>query len=322
MRSRPINTNEYCATPIPQSERAAYWTKSVTETLFPLTAEIRDPSRFSGSLRQWDLQTTSLSHFLTDGVFYKRERHHLKRVLDEELLITFALRSEAEFSQNAVALKFKKDEFILQRGNIPYEFGHADANELLVLKVKAGDLGRQVRSVDRFTTLNFDASRGMGRLLLDTLRTLPERLTQTDPLVHRRLGTYLIDLLGLTLEADDRILSSNETTVKRAHLARIEHYIRQNLQERSLSPETIAAGCGISVRYLHDLFNSNGKTVSRWIRELRLKAAHDQISDLSRRETIAEIAYRWGFGDQAQFSRHYKVHFGETPRETRGNVAG
>jgi AraC-like DNA-binding protein len=35
---------------------------------------------------------------------------------------------------------------------------------------------------------------------------------------------------------------------------------------------------------------------------------------------VAEIAYRWGFGDQGQFSRHFKSHFGKTPREVRTEV--
>ena len=35
------------------------------------------------------------------------------------------------------------------------------------------------------------------------------------------------------------------------------------------------------------------------------------------RKSIAEIAYQWGFGDQGQFGRHYRAHFGCTPSEAR-----
>lgn len=311
-------TNLYSTALVPEAERAGYWTRSVTETLFPLSAEIREPSTFNGRLKQWDLETTSLSHFLTEGVRYRRERHHLKRLADEDLLITFALRSDSEFSQGGVSLHCRKDEFIVQRGSLPYEFGHADANELLVLKVKSSDLARHVRSVDRFSTCAFDARRSIGRLLLDTLRSLPGHLAETSPRLHARLGRHVIELVGLALEGDERVVNSAESTVKRAHLGRIERFIRQNLQERSLAPETIAAGCGISIRYLHDLFSRDGMTVGRWIRELRLNAAREELMDPARPETIAEIAHRWGFGDQAQFSRHYKAQFGMTPRDARG----
>jgi AraC-like DNA-binding protein len=312
--------SEYSAAHVPHAERAGYWSQSVTATLFPLSADIREPSRFNGRLRRWDLATTSLSHFLTEGVRYRRERHHLKRIVDEDLLITFALRSGTEFSQGGVSLACKKDQFIVQRGSLPYQFGHADANELLVLKVRSSDLTRHVRSIDRFSTCAFDGGRGIGRLLLDTLRSLPRHLSQSDPRMHARLGSHVVELVGLALEGDERVIASGETTVKRAHLARIERFIRQHLRERGLAPEVIAAGCGISVRYLHDLFSGDGLTIGRWIRQLRLNAAHEQLSDPARRETIAEIAYRWGFSDQAQFSRHFRAQFGVTAREVRGRA--
>ncbi|WP_272001938.1 helix-turn-helix domain-containing protein [Roseovarius sp. ZX-A-9] len=33
--------------------------------------------------------------------------------------------------------------------------------------------------------------------------------------------------------------------------------------------------------------------------------------------TVANIAYKWGFYDQAQFCKHYRARFGCTPTETR-----
>jgi AraC-like DNA-binding protein len=308
---------EYCASAVPRPDRAVYWARSVTETLFPLSADIREPARFDGRLRRWELGALSLSHFVTGGVRYRRERHHLPRLGEEEVLVSFSLRSETRFDQNALSLRFGREEFIIQRGGMPYEFGHAEANELLVLKVKAEDLSRRVRALDRFAPLVFDAGRGVGRLLLDTVRAMPERLAQTDARLHGRLGGTLLELLGLALEGDERVLASGETTVRQAHLGRIEMFIRQNLHRPALSPEVIAAGCGISVRYLHELFSQRGRSVGSWVRELRLLAAREQLCDPSRRETIAEAAYRWGFGDQAQFSRLYRAQFGETPRDTK-----
>lgn len=43
----------------------------------------------------------------------------------------------------------------------------------------------------------------------------------------------------------------------------------------------------------------------------------EMLRDPSCRKSISEIAYRWGFADQAQFSRHYRAQFGKTPSEAR-----
>jgi AraC-like DNA-binding protein len=78
----------------------------------------------------------------------------------------------------------------------------------------------------------------------------------------------------------------------------------------------VADACGISKRYLHELFSDTNKTVSQFIREERLIAARDVIG-ASRHLPMAEIAYRFGFSDQAQFSRLFKALFGLTPTDWR-----
>jgi AraC-like DNA-binding protein len=105
--------------------------------------------------------------------------------------------------------------------------------------------------------------------------------------------------------------------VRAAHLSRIEACVRSCIGDRALDPETIARACGISVRYLHDLFRDADKTLSEWIRDQRLEACCEALGDPAGNQTIAEIAYGWGFSGQAQFSRVFKAQFGVSPRYYR-----
>ncbi|MFC6672241.1 helix-turn-helix domain-containing protein [Marinobacterium aestuariivivens] len=43
----------------------------------------------------------------------------------------------------------------------------------------------------------------------------------------------------------------------------------------------------------------------------------ERYPHLKRQRDPAEIAYRWGFADQAQFCRAFKARFGCTAREAR-----
>jgi len=79
----------------------------------------------------------------------------------------------------------------------------------------------------------------------------------------------------------------------------------------------VARGCEISTRYLHELLRDTNQTLGQWIREQRLEACRDSLKDSNNRQTVAEIAYRWGFGDHAQFSRAFKARFGLSPKEFR-----
>ncbi|WP_019877072.1 helix-turn-helix domain-containing protein [Sporichthya polymorpha] len=93
--------------------------------------------------------------------------------------------------------------------------------------------------------------------------------------------------------------------------ARIEAYLRANLADPALSPETIAAAHFISTRHLHRLFAGTGRTVGQWLRAERLdRARHDLVTG---RGGVAEISRRWGFSDPAVFSRAFKAAYGTAP---------
>ena len=80
---------------------------------------------------------------------------------------------------------------------------------------------------------------------------------------------------------------------------------------------SVAAGCGISVRYLHELLRETNTPLGQWIRDRRLQAAHEDLSDPANTRSIGEIAYARGFADQAQFSRAFRARFGMTASALR-----
>jgi AraC-like DNA-binding protein len=81
--------------------------------------------------------------------------------------------------------------------------------------------------------------------------------------------------------------------------------------------DCIARGCGISTRYLHDLFRDTNQTLGSWISDQRLEACRATLRDQTNRKSVAEIAYRRGFSDQARFSRAFKAQYGVPPKEFR-----
>ena len=129
------------------------------------------------------------------------------------------------------------------------------------------------------------------------------------------MGTQLIDLLAVSLQQHPDALQSSQSAVRDAHLVRIAAHVRRHLCDPELSPERIAQACGISLRYLHQLFKETGQSVSQWIRDLRLQSAHEALSRASRPTSVAQIAYATGFSDHAQFTHAFRKKFGHPPGE-------
>ena len=302
---------------VPPQDRSLHWSNFVSQIFFPLHASFSEPERFYGTIQNWELGEISLSRFHSAPVCYDRDAQHLRGPAEDDLLITFATKSSARFSQSNNLLYCKKDGFFIERSDLPYQFSHPEENELWVLKVPTRMLRTRIRVLDRYFGYVYNSGRGAGALFLDTARTIPLRADELSGVSRDGVGRCLVDLLfsrSKTMSGRSAVAMSS---VRLGHLARVERYVRKHLANHAMTVDDIAAANGISSRYLHKLFKESNTTVGQWIRELRLEAALMDLKDPRHGETVAEIAYRWGFGDQAQFSRHFKSHFGKTPREVR-----
>ncbi|MFC7052557.1 helix-turn-helix domain-containing protein [Hansschlegelia quercus] len=288
--------------------------------IFPLDLSFQDGDRFSGTLRSWDLGSASLIHLQTDAARYVRRNHHVSADSGDHVLVSFSSHSDVGFSQDGVDLLCRKRQFFIEKTHQASDFVQSDFNEVWVLKLPITSLKRYTRSIDPFYSSLFDGDTGVGGLLFDMVRQIPHRYGATNSLAAEGVGQTLMELLVLAVEADERALTSGRSSVQRGHVARIEKFVRQHLGDPDLSPEKIARACNISVRYLHALFQGSGSSVAQWIREMRLESCRTQLCEPHRRESLGEIAYRWGFGDQAQFSRLFKAQFGMTPRDMRAEA--
>lgn len=83
----------------------------------------------------------------------------------------------------------------------------------------------------------------------------------------------------------------------------------------------IARQENLSQRYLQKIFKRQQTTFSACLRQRRLERCRLDLMDPKHAgESIADIAYRWGFTDQATFSRAFSAGFGQTPREARKTI--
>lgn len=295
-----------------------FWDQAISRTYFPLDLTFRPGPAFSGDLDVWTLGAVSISRNVSDALVYRRHRRHLVHERDESYLITVPERSDISFSQDGKDVRCSPGAFLVERSHLPYEFSYGEPNALWVLKVPSAMLRARIGQPERLASLSFDCTRGVGALFVDMIRLTAPRLDAMDGTARDIVGRHLVDLLGLAIEADDRVLGSRASSVQSGHLHRAERFVRSNMAQRPLSPQLIAEHCGISVRYLHQLFETQGATVSGWVRGQRLQMCDEALRDPACRKSISEIAYQWGFLDQAQFSRHYKARFGCTPSDARG----
>jgi len=303
------------------ASRSRHWHEAIASTYFPLDLEFGNPAYFNGELVNWQLGDISISRLQSQALQYRRLPKHLRPERREEFLITVPARSEIQFSQCGREVRCNPGGFIVERSDEPYVFSHAEAADMWVLKVDASALGARIRQPDRFCSYQFDATNGASGLFVDMLHLIPRRYEAMNEEVCTTVGRQLIDLLALALETDERTLTSHGSAVRASHLTRIDAFLRRHLHDPELDPQKVARGCGISVRYLHELLRDTNQTLGQWIRDQRLAAAREKLRDANGGDSIAQVAYRFGFSDHAQFSRAFKAQFGISPKDFRQQQA-
>jgi len=131
------------------------------------------------------------------------------------------------------------------------------------------------------------------------------------PLQIREL---VLSALGVRGAVNDRGINAVRQSV-------VLDMIRRRAGERGLKPADVAGQVGISVRYLHRLLESTGRTFSQHLLEQRLERASAELRNPERRLKIAEIAFASGFSDISHFNRSFRRAFGDTPYGVRVRAA-
>lgn len=99
-------------------------------------------------------------------------------------------------------------------------------------------------------------------------------------------------------------------------LSRARLVIEQNLQG-SITVDDLCRELALSRATLYRLFEPMGG-VRAYLQERRLRrSAEDLTSPLHSKRHIYEIAFDWGFGSEAHFSRAFKRRFGVSPSDAR-----
>ena len=307
----------YATNDIPLHSRRQCWQDIVSKAYFSLDLRFPGGRDFHGSLGVWSLGSLSISRNISNGLLYKRNERHLQSEREECFLITVPELAEIRFEQDGKDVRCRPGAFLIERSHLPYEFSHDDPTALWVLKIPSVVLRARISRPERLATLQFDASRSVGALFVETLRLVGERVAEMDDAGRSIMGKHLVELLAMAIESDERVLVGHSSSVRNGHLHRCEQFIRAHLDDIRLTPQMVADGCGISLRYLHQIFEGEGITVCAHIRNQRLLMCDALLRDPNCRKSISEIAYQWGFADQAQFSRNYRGRFGCTPSEAR-----
>lgn len=243
----------------------------------------------------------------------------VRRGTPEMHRLVIALHGQPRIEQGGRSQELRPGEFAVYDFARPYELAYDSPVELGVFSFPAGTLALPPDALAQLAAVPIRGDAGAGALAAGLLRRVAAEADSYKPASIGRLSTAVPDLVAAALaerldEPDIVLVESQE----RALVLRIHAFIEQHLGDIDLTPPTIAAAHHMSLRQLHRLFETQGTTVSGWVRQRRLERCRLDLTDPAlHARSVSDVAARWGLPDPTHFSRLFRRAYGLPPSEYR-----
>jgi AraC-like DNA-binding protein len=157
----------------------------------------------------------------------------------------------------------------------------------------------------------------LGGLLADHIHSLVARLPGMTVEEAIAASSGVAGMIAACFQPSAATFANARPELQESLSNRIRQHIARNLHKGPLSSDDICVTFHISRASLYRLFGPFGG-VSAYVLNQRLSRVFTALMNpLQNHRKISEIAYEWGFGSEAHFSRAFRKTFGMTPRETR-----
>ncbi|MFB7753591.1 helix-turn-helix domain-containing protein [Streptomyces sp. NPDC056121] len=303
---------------VPDRDKVAYWNDAVSRTLVPMTITPRGDGAFDGRIATDRLGYLQVSTMEADAKQVSRTPALIARSSEALLAVGVQMSGTATFVQDGRRTEVGEGDLVVYDTTRPYSLDYPRRFATHIFQLPRRTLGVSDSEIRQVTGIAIGTADGFGAMLLPFLATLASSPADGyPPAVANRLAGNVVDLFA-TLIAE-RAHPGDTNADARSHLMlRILDHVNRNLGDPDLSPERIAQKHRISVRYLHRLFESEGTTVGRLIRQRRLEECGRELARRGRTApTVSAVAQRWGFVNPAHFSRAFRAVYGVSPREWR-----
>ncbi|WP_305983880.1 helix-turn-helix domain-containing protein [Roseibium sp. MMSF_3544] len=300
-----------------QEDSFAFWREAVCESYVQLECDSEKPENFKGEILLNRLPSISTSFVTGSQQFVKRRRKDVGRANDESFLISLQLEKAGTISQQGREAHLRPGDFALYSSVDRYSLDLPDGFRQLVVQIPRDMLLARIPQADQLTAISVPGDSPFGAIVHDSVTRLISVVDQSGDTLKYSLQDTVVDLFvtGLASLKEMRFELSQP---ERQLLLRADAAIRANFHDPDFDRAALASTLGVSVRRLSEVFRADQRSISAAIRDMRLGRIADDLRDTrNARQSIGEIAFRWGIANQQSLVRGFQARYGESPRSFR-----
>ncbi|MFI9387051.1 helix-turn-helix domain-containing protein [Kutzneria sp. NPDC052558] len=299
-------------------EAADFWRTSMSETFVAVDIDSLADQPFRGGIELGWVGPMMVGRVRSTGQHIRRTQRLVNGAAAEYFQVGVVNSGVARVEQAGRQTILYPGDVVAYDTDRPFDWSFDRDWDVSVFTLPMGAMAAQVDERREFTARRADGRNPLtgltSRFLLDLARTS----TDAPPSLAERLTAHASDLLVTLFSGGLGESDATQGAAQRSLLARVKDHIDQHLADPRLGPQEIAAAANISLRYLHRIFEPEGRSVAQYVRELRLDRCRQDITSPAHiGRAIADIAFGHGFGDLSGFNRAFKARYGVRPSELR-----
>lgn len=285
------------------------------------------PHQHGNKLSNFDIKKMPLAELriydlAIDAITIERRPEDIAQDGIDDFFLTTLTEGSAEITQGENTFDLEPGELAVLSGGTPYSTTYPERSHRLILQMPKHIFYDRIlgREDSDYEPGKFKNS-GLTPIVTSLFKTLAIESSNLNEIEQHTLAASFLELVGAVVRASSKPADDTQVTNQPALMRRILSYMDDHFTDCELTPERVAKANGISMRYLHRLFQQSGTTVCKWIWERRLKATReDLLNPTMSKMRISEIAFRRGFNDPAHFSRSFRDRFGISPSKLRNKA--
>lgn len=308
---------------LPARQRYAFWKEAVCDMFVGIdcSRNADEPFRGAAVRRSFEWSPDESASFIeveSVAQYALRSPRHIRRAQDAWIMLVLQTEGPAILRQDGRTAALDPGDMVLFDSTRAYDFTFERDFRQIVMKIPHHRLAPRLPAPSLWIGRALKSSSPLGRVLAAHVRAMSAEIEAMDPAVRSGLVDRTIDLVAFTFAGQQADLGDAASTARRVLLLRATQYIDSHAENPDLAPSHVAQALGISVGYLHRLFQSADTSIRAYIRAFRLARCREELgSPLHAGEHVTEIALRWGFNDLPHFSRAFRAAFGLAPRNYR-----
>lgn len=261
-------------------------------------------------------QDLRLSTIHSNGITIQRRHGECYKKNQDTYFAVILLAGQYQLEQNGREVFLQPGGMTLYDATRPHRIHCPGPFSKLIVSIPRALLRDHLAGVEHCTARNIHLQDGMAAIGTSFIRSAAQNASSLSTPQFNSLAPQALELLAASLaSARPGHLHSRSRSLS---LHRVKQFIEEHLHDHELDSSLIAAATGLSSRYINSLFADEDLSLMRYVWQRRLEKCRQALhSPAQQGQAIAIIACRWGFTDQAHFSRSFKQAFGLSPRAYR-----